>query len=349
MENELLAHQITTVKHGVALGKQSEEYIAAMKAIVRKRVSGFDAEKRTSKRLQVLIEKISKELSVPAGKYRKQLEKELKAFARYEIDYQVVTMGDWLNVDFTSPSVESVWSAARFNPLSLGSSPIDFNDMLNNWESGEVARLSMGVKAGFVDGLSATQIIKNVVGAGGLADISKRNAMTNAQTMLMHVANQARLETYKANDDIVIGWTIVATLDSSTSDICRSEDGKTYLFTDKIQKSPPFHFRCRTSTKPKLSPEFDIFNEGATRASKGDTGGKQVDADKTYYSWLKGQPAQFQDEVLGKAKGKIFRNSGLDAEEFRRITVDDLGRPLTLDEMSDRDSRVKSYMQKVNK
>ena len=34
----------------------------------------------------------------------------------------------------------------------------------------------------------------------------------------------------------------------------------------------------------------------------------------------------------------------LDAEEFRKITVDDLGRPLTLKEMAEADKRVASYL-----
>ena len=128
------------------------------------------------------------------------------------------------------------------------------------------------------------------------------------------------------------------------SGICRSLDGRKIRFTDKVQPKPPFHYNCRTNVSPWLSPEFDIFDEGATRASKGADGGKQVSADLSYYSWLKQQPADYQDEILGKTKGSIFRNAGLDAEEFRKITVDDLGRPLTIDEMKAADKRVASYL-----
>ena len=71
-----------------------------------------------------------------------------------------------------------------------------------------------------------------------------------------------------------------------------------------------------------------------------------MSAELSYYSWLKQQPAAFQDEVLGQEKGKIFRNSGIDAEEFRKITVDDLGRPLTIDEMKAADKRVAEYLSK---
>ena len=66
----------------------------------------------------------------------------------------------------------------------------------------------------------------------------------------------------------------------------------------------------------------------------------------SYHQWLKQQPAWFQDERLGKTKGLIFRNAGLSPEEFRKITVDDLGRPLTIDEMKAADKRVASYLAK---
>ena len=162
----------------------------------------------------------------------------------------------------------------------------------------------------------------------------------------MHVATNARMAVMEENDDVVIGYEWVSTLDSRTSPICQARDSQVFLFTDKFQPKPPAHINCRSSTSPKLSPEFDIFDQGATRASKGADGGKQVSADLSYYEWLKRQPANFQDEILGKTKGAIFRNAGLDAEQFRKITVDNLGRPLTLDEMAAADKRVAEYLSK---
>jgi hypothetical protein len=101
---------------------------------------------------------------------------------------------------------------------------------------------------------------------------------------------------------------------------------------------------CRSTTAPKLSPEFDVFDVGAKRAARGADGGQQVSQSTTYYDFLKRQPAAFQDEVLGKTKGMIFRNAGLSTEEFRRITTDDFGKELTLEQMMARDKRVAKYL-----
>lgn len=346
LNDQILAHHINTIKHGAELGQSVIPYLSEMKAIIRKKVSGFDAEKRTAKRLETMLKTLANTLNKPAGKWLAELEKALKEFAKYEIAYQAETIGGWVGVNMTEPTIGQVWAAAQFQPLALGTSPIDFNKMMDDWGVDEVNRLVMGVKAGFVEGLTTRQIIKNVVGDGGLADISLRNAKAVAHTALMHVATEARFATYQENDDVVIGYEWVSTLDGRTSDICRARDGQVYLFTDKVQPKPPAHYNCRSSTAPKLSPEFDIFDEGATRASKGADGGKQVSSDLSYYQWLKQQPAAYHDEILGKTKGGIFRNAGLDAAEFRKITVDDLGRPLTIDEMKAADKRVASYLAK---
>lgn len=346
LNDQLLAHQIATIKHTAELGQSVVPYLNEMKAIIRKKVAGFDSEKRTAKRLQTMLNTLANTLNKPAGAWLAELEKSLKDFAKYEVAYQADTIGGWVGVNFTEPTIGQVWAAAQFQPMALSTSPIDFGKLMDDWGVDEVNRLVMGVKSGFVEGLTTRQIIKNVVGDGGLADISLRNAKSIAHTALMHVATEARFAVYEENEDVVIGYEWVSTLDSRTSTICRARDGQVFLFTDKFQPKPPAHINCRSSTAPKLSPEFDVFDEGATRASKGADGGKQVSADLSYYEWLKRQPANFQDEILGNTKGAIFRNAGLTPEQFRAITVDDLGRPLTLEEMAARDKRVATYLGK---
>lgn len=346
LESELLAHQAATLKLGANAGKSVNPYLDQMRSIIRKRVSGFDSDKRTAARLTAMLDKLANELFKPSAEWVKEIEAELKTFAKYESAYQAETIGDWVKVDLTTPAFSQVWAAAKFNPVGVGAAAQDFGKMISDWPSDEVARLVMGVKSGFVDGLPVKQIIKNVVGAGGLSDVSARNAMTIANTGVAHVANTARYETLKENDDVVEGFTIVVTLDGRTSAYCRSiDETKVHKFDGKTPL-PPYHPNCRDSISPVLSSAYDIFDEGATRAANMADGGQTV-SDKTgYYDLLSKQPAAYQDEVLGKTKGMIFRNSGLSAEEFRKITVDDLGRPLTIEQMAARDKRVASYLRK---
>lgn len=225
LDDELLAHHISTIKHGSALGASVTPYLREMKAIIRKEVAAFDSEARTAARLEKLLADLVNVLSKHATGWEKQLIEDLKAFAEYEVNYQADTISDWINVDLVNPTPEQAWAAAEFEPLSLGTGPVDFNKLIDDWGEDEVSRLVMGVKTGFVQGHSVRRIIKDVTGAGGLADISQRNAEAVAHTALMHVASEARMEVYKENADIVIGYEIVATLDSRT---CLTPDTLVY-------------------------------------------------------------------------------------------------------------------------
>ena len=345
LNDELLSHHIATLKRASGLGNSVSPYLDRMKTLVRKAVAGFDSDKRTAARLEKLLDKLSEDMTIPAKEWIAELKDELRSFAKYETSYQAETIGGWVGVNMTEPAFSQVWAAAKFNPVVMSATQnYDFMKMMNDWPTDEVSRMVMAVKNGFSTGLSTREIIKNVVGDGGLAGVSQRNAMTIAGSATMHLASNARIEFYNENNDVIIGYAIVATLDIHTTAQCRRLDGTVVLNTDRVKPRPIFHAGCRTTTSPKLSPEFDVFDVGAKRAARGADGGQQVSQGTTYYDFLKRQPAAFQDEVLGKTKGKVFRNAGLSTEEFRRITTDDFGKELTLEQMIARDKRVAKYL-----
>jgi hypothetical protein len=59
-----------------------------------------------------------------------------------------------------------------------------------------------------------------------------------------------------------------------------------------------------------------------------------VPADTTYGEWLKRQPADVVDDVMGKTKSKLFREGNLPIDRF----VDDKGKVLSLDELRVREA-----------
>ncbi len=58
----------------------------------------------------------------------------------------------------------------------------------------------------------------------------------------------------------------------------------------------------------------------------------QVPSATTYQDWMRRQPVEFQDEVLGQTKARLFRRGDLTLDDF----VDRAGRELTLDELARR-------------
>ena len=80
-------------------------------------------------------------------------------------------------------------------------------------------------------------------------------------------------------------YEILATLDHSTSDICRSLDGKVLPMSEYAVgvTAPPFHVRCRTTTVPFFDDEFELDTTRAARDEDGKT--YQVPASMKYEDW----------------------------------------------------------------
>ena len=103
---------------------------------------------------------------------------------------------------------------------------------------------------------------------------SKQNAGRLIMTEEAYFSSAAQRDCF--NDLDVEQYEIVATLDSHTSDICRSLDGKHFPMKDFQAgvTAPPFHVYCRSTTVPYFEEDFGEIGERAARDEE--TG-------KTYY------------------------------------------------------------------
>lgn len=345
LSESIISHQVWLQRLSTQTASLSIPFVNKMRDEVREATLKFGDDARTVKKLNKMLASLDGVLDDVAGDWKKTIEKSLRDISDYENKWFIHTLEDNVRdgVKVASPAATDVWAAVKFVPLALDSKPVGLIDMLDGWTISEKNRLVRGVQSGFVQGQTTRQIFSSVAGAGGLADISERNAMTVVRTGVAHVSNVARQEVYSSNNDIIGTYEIVATLDSRTSTVCRSLDHQRY----KLGKGPlpPFHPNCRTTTIPIIEDDFlDFLDEGTKRAARGADGGMQVDAKTSYYEFLKSQPAWFQDEALGPTRGKIFRNSGMTTEEFRRASIDGFGRPLTLKEMAEADKKVADYL-----
>jgi SPP1 gp7 family putative phage head morphogenesis protein len=337
-----LSHQIWLQRNATSEVNELAPFIEQMRKEVRQRVLAFGDESRTRAKLTKMLKDLTEVLYALGSDWDEKLVADLQELAKYESKWTADTMADATGVNFTTPTPEQVWSAITFQPLALEGKPVEFLSLVTGWKEAEVARLVQGVKSGFVQGLTTRQIVKQVVGPGGLGDVSERHAATVIRTALNHVSTEARVMTLQKNSDIVEKYEWVSTLDSRTSAICRARDGQKYPLGGG--PLPPAHANCRSCVAPVVSEEFDFLDKGAKRAARGAEGGTQVSADMSYYDFLKQQPAWFQDKALGPVRGAIFRNSGMTPEEFRVASVDGFGRPLTLREMAEVDKRVADYL-----
>jgi SPP1 gp7 family putative phage head morphogenesis protein len=204
---------------------------------------------------------------------------------------------------------------------------LSMTDVFKSFTNRGAQQIAQEISDGAILGETNRQIADRLERLSGL---HKNQAMTIARTATNNVATVARNQVMQENEDVLDGYEWVAALDNRTTILCGSLDGQVFSFSDPDAPKPPAHFNCRSTIVPKVKPEFtlgaDIEGE---RPAIGADGKQQIDAGTNYETWLRRQPAAFQDEVLGKDRGKLFRGKKLSLDRF----IDAKGNPIPLDQL----------------
>lgn len=257
---------------------------------------------------------------------------QLADLAQYETEFTGRALGGITRgVRIRSLKAGKAFTAAIEQPIPATGQLLE--DFIDVWTQKEVAAVGNVISKGYVQGWTNSQIMQAVRGtkkanyADGIVSRMGHNADAVVKTSVQHVANAARRETWARNSDVVKWEIVVATLDSRTTQVCRSLDKKRF----PLGEAPkfPIHIRCRTTTAGDVDDKYAFLDEGATRSAQFGP----VDQNQTYYDWLKSQPAEFQDDAIGPTRGKLFRDGGLSSDEFARLNLGRNFEPMTLDEM----------------
>ena len=198
--------------------------------------------------------------------------------------------------------------------------------------SRQATQFNQVVRTGLLSGETTESIVSQLIGnlqfgqgaktnqqyllAGKeVLNMASHQVRTVVRTSVNQVSNAASQQVYKANEDITEKYKYVSTLDSKTTALCASLDGKEFEYGKGPE--PPQHFNCRSTTVAvidydalkKMGWDFDVPKEGRRAAAGG-----MVPANETYGKWLYGQrkagtkftPGVRQIEALGKEKAKYF-------------------------------------------
>lgn len=334
-----------TTRHSVMLErlkagevKKFERYLRQIDTVVRDQLTRKELTTYSRQRLEEFLARVDGKLLDIYMAYSDVVQADLVDIALYESTFEANSLGNALSIDAVVPSNAVIRAAVFAYPLQV--TGLDGGKLLrpfiSGWTRSESMRVTNAIRLGFGQGQTNAEIVKAIRGTAeqnfndGILAVSNRNARSVVQTAIQHVATTARMETLKANQDVVLGYRWVSTLDKKTSAQCKSLDGRVF----RLGKGPlpPAHINCRSTTVPstKLS---DTFAKGATRASIGDSGGEQVNAGLGYYDWLATQSASFQDAALGPVRGKLFRDGGLTPDKFAALQLSTNFKPLTLEQM----------------
>ena len=333
---QTIRHQVFLERMKTGEANQYADFLREIDRSIRFRLSGEDLTQFTRQRLDRLIGAVDSDIAAIYDRFWDELDGRLDDVAQYEAGFESRSINQVLNnFETVIPSADQIRAAVIAAPLSVRGP--DGGKLLEafyrDWTEVERQRIGGAVRQGFFEGQTNAQIIRAIRGtkagnySDGLLAINNRNAEAVVRTAVQHVASVARQETWNANPGLVRTVRWVSTLDSRTTQICRSLDQTVY----PVNKGPrpPIHIRCRSTTVAELDGRFDFLKKGATRSSSEGP----VSADLTYYAWLKRQPTKFQEAAIGKSRAKLLRDGGLTAERFAELNLGRNFNPLTLDEM----------------
>jgi SPP1 gp7 family putative phage head morphogenesis protein len=278
------------------------------------------------------------------SKMGKAILKQAKALSAYEAQFAKGLAEKAVVADFNSPNLNQIYSAVftsvldrqvigegGFNPKISKKGSKTVQDLLEDFGQAKSVKAIQIIRNGFVLGKVTSDIVTDL--RQQTVSLNRRQAKTLAVTITNHVASQSHKAFYQENLDIIKGFQVVATLDDATTLTCGALDGKVFP-VDEFEE-PPYHWNCRTTYIPVFDDELNKSNIDGTRPAQKENGEyERVNTKTTYNSWLKSQSADFQDEILGPARGKLFRG-GLSVDKF----VDENFSPITLDELKAKDQQ----------
>lgn len=341
-----------------ALLDRAQKDLLALLLVRLDRITATGRGRATQLRLEKLLKEVAAMRKETWASVSSEITSSMRDIAKDEARHETMLIDDAvpIKLEVGRPPLAQVAAAAMKQPLQgrlLG-------EWYNSLEQADRRRISEAVRLGVVEGQKADEIVRRIRGTrgagfedGALA-ASKRDMTAVVRTAVSGITTAAREAVWEANSDILSGLRWTSVLDGRTSAICRARDGK--IFPVGSGPRPPAHVNCRSvmvpvldgaeivgsrptvvDTRTRQGREVD-FRKEAKRTGKSvqslrDAWAKEnvgsTPTETTYTAFLKRQSAAFQDDVLGKAKGRLFRQGGLDLDAF----VDRAGNELTLTQL----------------
>lgn len=322
----LIRHQVLVQRFAGSQIKASLPVIRQLAKDLRKRIAAGDATEFQSGRLAALEKDIQVLITAATDDIQGKLE--LEDFAVQEVEFTQRLLGAAVSVDLAEGiNMDAVRAIATRRQMQLVSGDsikrLTIPDMFREFSEAAGRDALRTVQAGILEGRTQQQMARDV--AGLVTTRSRRQAETVIRTAVNGIGGAARNEVYTENSDILEGQKWTSTLDGRTSAVCRARDGQVYPLNSGPR--PPAHYGCRSLMRPVIKPEYRIAALGERASMDG-----PVSNQMTYGGFLKRQSAEFQNEVLGVERAKLFRAGKVRIDQF----VDDAGRTLTLDQLRDR-------------
>lgn len=265
---------------------------------------GFSGAVFDSRSLQNLIDRIDDAVDEGYGSALKVTRSKLKEIADHEVQFQIKTAKSAVSgLKLDNPRNKDIAAVVSNRPVYGRTLDNHFEVLARSTKQSIRDRLNIGL----LEGKDVSEVLKDLDQYSFGRSAQQADAV--ARTLVSHASNHAREAVWDANSSEVIGVIYIATLDSATTIVCASLDGK--VFKPDQGPRPPQHYGCRSSTGP-------VFADGGPTPKK-----------LKFADWLEDQSEEVQNESLGVTRAKWFRSGKVNISQL----VDQSNRPLTINEI----------------
>jgi len=285
-------------------------------------------------RLNNVLQQLDELIDGQMQLYSDQFKDDMAELAEYEAGFATRMVQSVVTVQLTDIAPERIKAMATKSKMVLVSGKnIDkytIDGMLKQYQKAISDTAKADIRAtinnGVTQGLPASTITRNVANRVSFSmskGVIRQWADANVRTAAAHISQEALNEVVRANSALFEYEKYTAVLDGKTTVLCAGLDGNRVKVGEGAY--PPLHFNCRTRRLPYIPDQYAIIKKSERASING-----PVDSRTTYNSWLKQQSKEFQDDVLGVERAKLFRSGKITLDKF----VDEKGRTLTLKELA---------------
>ena len=316
----------------------------------------------TQARMRALLAQVRETISTAYADFQSKLNKDLESIADLEANFAV----DAVNTAIAGPSVDvvSVEFSPALLKATVSNALVE-GAPSEEWWSRQTAKtfqlFSDTLRKGVISGTPTDDIV-STLRKGVFQNVLRRNVDAITRTSVAAVADEARSQVFEENNDVISMVMQHSTLDGRTTKICMAYSGKMWRLPDyepvdhdlPYNNGCPRHWNCRSVIVPVV-PMFDVLGsrdgikkdsqraernfrdklkaqgmeqdtiDRATMDAQASMDG-YVPEDLSYEDWLQTKPEEFQIEVLGPGRWKLWNEGKLTFSEL----VDQSGDPLSL-------------------
>ena len=234
LTSTLASHQLYLERVATSLGDDVVPYLERINERIEKVLKKYKGRSITPTVVEQIMEQVEVITQEEFSAYVREFRGKNAQVGAYESQFLVSTYSAIYVGDYAAATASEVARSARLTPINTGKGYTTYNYLLRNYSQQQQNRINATVQESFFKSTTIREVAAyleeqlNISKTGttdSQMDITRRSTLTMARTGVSHMSYSAMDAFIRDNEDLIVAKEAVATLDSRTSQICRSIDG----------------------------------------------------------------------------------------------------------------------------